>query len=207
MATAVKICGITRVEDAQAAARCGAHAIGLIFYRPSPRYVEPGTAAEIIRALPPFVTTVGLFVDATAQEVRAVLARAPVELLQFHGAEAPEFCRQFGVPYMKAVRVRAGVNLLQYAHDYHDAKALLLDAFVDGLHGGSGATFDWTLVPRALPLPVVLSGGLNADNVSDAIRSVRPWAVDVSSGVEADKGIKDAAKLAAFMTGVRNADV
>jgi phosphoribosylanthranilate isomerase len=207
MATAVKICGITRVEDAQAAARSGAHAIGLIFYRPSPRYVTPEKAAEIIRALPPFVTAVGLFVDATAQEVRDVLARAPVDLLQFHGAEAPEFCRQFGVPYMKAVRVRTGVNLLQYAHDYHDAKALLLDAFVEGLHGGSGATFDWTLVPRSLPLPVVLSGGLNADNVTDAIRKVRPWAVDVSSGVEAGKGIKDAAKLAAFMTGVRNADV
>jgi phosphoribosylanthranilate isomerase len=207
MATAVKFCGITRVEDAQAAARSGAHAIGLIFYRPSPRYVTPEKAAEIIRALPPFVTAVGLFVDATAQEVRDVLARAPVDLLQFHGAEAPEFCRQFGVPYMKAVRVRTGVNLLQYAHDYHDAKALLLDAFVEGLHGGSGATFDWTLVPRSLPLPVVLSGGLNADNVTDAIRKVRPWAVDVSSGVEAGKGIKDAAKLAAFMTGVRNADV
>jgi len=207
LATAVKICGITRIEDALAAARCGAHAIGLVFYRPSPRYVAPGRADDIIRALPPFVTAVGLFVDAPAQEVREVLAQAPVSLLQFHGAETRAFCRQFGLPYMKAVRVQAGVDLLQYAHDYHDAKALLLDAFIDGAHGGTGETFDWSLIPGTLPLPIVLSGGLTADNVTEAIRAVHPWAVDVSSGVEAAKGIKDAAKIAAFMAGVRNADV
>ena len=207
MATAVKICGITRIEDALAAARCGAHAIGLVFYRPSPRYVAPGRAGDIIRALPPFVTAVGLFVDAPAQEVREVLAQAPVSLLQFHGAEARAFCRRFGLPYMKAVRVRAGVDLLQYAHDYHDAKALLLDAFIDGAHGGTGETFDWNVIPGTLPLPIVLSGGLTVDNVTEAIRAVHPWAVDVSSGVEAAKGIKDAAKIAAFMSGVRNADV
>jgi phosphoribosylanthranilate isomerase len=207
MPTAVKICGITRPEDALAAARCGAHAIGLVFYRPSPRYVTPEKARDIIRMLPPFVTTVGLFVDAPAGEVSDVLSVAPVNLLQFHGAETPEFCRRFGLPYLKAVRVRAGVDLLQYASDYHDAKALLLDAFVDGTHGGTGETFDWNLVPRGLPLPVVLSGGLGAHNVADAIRKVRPWAVDVSSGVETGKGIKDAAKIAAFMSGVRNADV
>lgn len=207
MATAVKICGITRVEDALAAARSGAHALGFVFYRASPRYVTPQQAGDIIRALPPFVTAVGLFVDAPAAEVRDTLAHAPVNLLQFHGAEPPEYCRQFGLPYMKAVRVRAGVDLLQYALDYHDAKALLLDAFVDGTHGGTGATFDWDLVPQGLPLPVVLSGGLDANNVTDAIRKVRPWAVDVASGVEAVKGIKDAAKIAAFMSGVRNADV
>ena len=203
----MKICGITRIEDALAAARCGAHAIGLVFYRLSPRYVAPDRAGKIIRALPPFVTAVGLFVDAPAQEVRAVLAQAPVSLLQFHGAESPAFCRQFGLPYMKAVRVRAGVDLLQYAQDYHDAKALLLDAFVDGVRGGTGATFDWSLVPETLRLPIVLSGGLIADNVAEAIRAVHPWAVDVSSGVEAEKGIKDAVKIAAFMSGVRNADV
>jgi phosphoribosylanthranilate isomerase len=207
MTTAVKICGITRPEDALVAARYGAHAIGLVFYRPSPRYVTPERAREIIRVLPPFVTTVGLFVDAAAGEVCDVLSMAPVNLLQFHGAETVEFCRGFGLPYLKAVRVRAGVDLLQYASDYHDAKALLLDAFIDGTHGGTGATFDWNLVPRGLPLPVVLSGGLDARNVSDAIRKVRPWAVDVSSGVETGKGIKDAAKIAAFMSGVRNADV
>ncbi len=207
MPTAVKICGITRSEDAVLAACSGAHAIGLVFYRPSPRYVTPDRAAEIIRALPPFVTAVGLFVDATAEEVRASVARAPVGLLQFHGAETAGFCGQFGLPYMKAVRVRAGVNLIQYASEYRDAKALLLDAYVDGMHGGSGVTFDWSLIPGSLPLPVVLSGGLTAENVTEAIRRVRPWAVDVSSGVEKAKGIKDAAKIAAFMSGVRNANV
>ena len=207
MATAVKICGITRPEDALAAARAGAHAIGLVFYAKSPRHVTPTRAAEIIRVLPPFVTTVGLFVDATAEGVRAALAEAPVGLLQFHGDETPEFCRQFKRPYVKAVRVKAGVDLLQYAQDYHDAKALLLDAYVEGLHGGSGAAFDWSLIPRGLPLPVILSGGLTPENVTEAVRRVRPSAVDVSSGVESAKGIKDAQKIAAFIKGVRNADV
>lgn len=207
MATAVKICGITRLEDALNAARCGAHAIGFVFHRPSPRFIPPEQADAIIRALPPFVTTVALFVDAQPQLVHEVLSQAPVNLLQFHGVESPEYCRQFGLPYMKAIRVRAGVDLLQYASDYHDARALLLDAFVDGVHGGTGATFDWGLIPRGIPLPVVLSGGLDSANVTEAIRRVRPWAVDVSSGVEAGKGIKDAAKIAAFILGVRNADV
>lgn len=207
MATAVKICGITRPEDALAAARAGAHAIGLVFYAKSPRHITPARAAAIIRVLPPFVTTVGLFVDATAEEVRATLAEAPVGLLQFHGDETPAFCRQFKRPYVKAVRVKAGVDLLQYAQDYHDAKALLLDAYVEGLHGGSGAAFDWSLIPRGLPLPVILSGGLTPENVAEAVRRVRPSAVDVSSGVESSKGIKDAQKIAAFIKGVRNADV
>lgn len=207
MATAVKICGITRPEDALAAARAGAHAIGLVFYAKSPRHVTPARAAEIIRVLPPFVTTVGLFVDASAGEVRAALAEAPVALLQFHGDETPEFCRQFGRPYVKAVRVKPGVDLLQYARDYHDAKALLLDNYVEGLHGGSGVAFDWSLIPRGLPLPVILSGGLTPENVTEAVRRVRPSAVDVSSGVESAKGIKDAQKIAAFIKGVRNADV
>jgi phosphoribosylanthranilate isomerase len=206
MATAVKICGITRPEDALAAARAGAHAIGLVFYAKSPRCVAPARAAEIIRVLPPFVTTVGLFVNATAEEVKAVLAEAPVALLQFHGDEAPDFCRQFKRPYVKAVRVKPGVDLLQYAQDYHDAKALLLDAYVEGLHGGSGAVFDWSLIPRGLPLPVILSGGLTPENVMEAVRRVRPGAVDVSSGVESAKGIKDAQKIAAFIKGVRSGD-
>jgi phosphoribosylanthranilate isomerase len=209
--TAIKICGITRAEDALAAARCGAHAIGLVFYAKSPRHVTPERAAVLMRALPPFVTSVGLFVDAAADEITQTLAAARVDLLQFHGDESPAFCRRIsrdsGVPYVKAVRVRPGVDLLQYARDYHDAKALLLDAFVEGAHGGTGATFDWALIPKNFPLPVVLSGGLTPGNVTDAIRAVRPWAVDVSSGVESSKGIKDAAKIAAFVTGVRNADV
>ena len=207
MATAVKICGITRPEDALAAVRAGAHAIGLVFYPPSPRYLAPGAAGAIMRVLPPFITTVGLFVDAAAEEVRAALAQAPVQLLQFHGAETPAYCRQFARAYMKAVRMEPGVDLLQYARDYHDAKALLLDAYVEGLHGGSGVAFDWSRVPGGLPLPLILSGGLTAENVGDAVRQVRPCAVDVSSGVESARGIKDAAKIAAFIAGVRNADV
>jgi len=207
MATAVKICGITRPEDALAAARAGAHAIGLVFYAKSPRYVTPARAAEIIRVLPPFVTTVGLFVNAQAEEVRAALTEAPVGLLQFHGDETPEFCRQFKRPYVKAMRMKPGVNLLQYARDYHDAKALLLDNYVEDLHGGSGTAFDWSLIPRGLPLPVILSGGLTPENVMEAVRRVRPSAVDVSSGVESAKGIKDTQKVAAFIKGVRNADV
>jgi len=206
MATAVKICGITRPEDALAAARAGAHAIGLVFYAKSPRHVTPARAAEIIRVLPPFVTTVGLFVNATAEQVRAAVAEAPVGLLQFHGDETPEFCRQFKRPYVKAVRVKPGVDLLQYAQEYHDAKALLLDNYVEGLHGGSGVAFDWSLIPRGLPLPVILSGGLTPENVMEAVRRVRPSAVDVSSGVESAKGVKDAQKIAAFIRGVRNAD-
>jgi phosphoribosylanthranilate isomerase len=203
--TAIKICGITRAEDALAAARSGANAVGFVFYAPSPRYVTAARAAELMRALPPFVMSVGLFVDAAANEVTQTLAQARVDLLQFHGDESPAYCRQFGVPYLKALRVRAGVDLLQYARDYHDAKALLLDAYVEGTPGGTGATFDWALIPQSLPLPVVLSGGLTPENVTTAVQAVRPWAVDVSSGVEKSKGIKDAAKIAAFVTGVRNA--
>lgn len=207
MASAVKICGITRVEDGLAAARAGAHAIGLVFYPKSPRCITPAKAAEIIRALPPFITTVGLFVDASASEVRETLKQAPVALLQFQGSESPEFCRQFGRPYVKAVRVKPGVDLLQYARDYHDARALLLDAYVEGLQGGSGVIFDWSLIPRGLPLPVILSGGLTPESVTDAVRRVKPSAVDVSTGVESAKGVKDAARIAAFIKGVRNADV
>ncbi|HTE15506.1 MAG TPA: phosphoribosylanthranilate isomerase [Burkholderiales bacterium] len=205
--TAIKICGITRAEDALAAARCGVNAIGLVFYAKSPRHVTAACAVDLMRVLPPFVMSVGLFVDAAAQEVAQTLATARVDLMQFHGDETPEYCRQFGVPYLKALRVRRGVNLLQYAHDYHDAKALLLDAYVEGTRGGTGEMFDWTLIPQNLPLPVILSGGLTPENVTAAVKAVRPWAVDVSSGVESSKGIKDAEKIAAFVTGVRNADV
>ncbi len=213
--TAIKICGITRTQDALAAARCGANAVGLVFYAKSPRHVTPGRAAELMRALPPFVMSVGLFVDAAANEVTQTLAQARVDLLQFHGDETPDYCRRIsrdcGVPYLKALRVRHGLDLLQYARDYHDAKGLLLDAYIEGTHGGTGATFDWALIPKNLPLPVVLSGGLTPENVAAAVRAVRPWAVDVSSGVEisgsANKGIKSVAKIEAFVTGVRNADV
>lgn len=209
----VKICGITRVEDALAAATGGADALGLVFYEKSPRHVTLQQASQLAAAIPPFVTLVGLFVNASTETVRGVLRHVPLDLLQFHGDESPEFCAQFARPYLKAIRVKAGVDLLQCAAHFHTAKGLLLDAHVEGIPGGTGATFDWNLIPQRLPLPVVLSGGLDAENVASAIKQVRPYAVDVSSGVEAGKGIntlkgiKDAAKIARFMQEVRQADV
>jgi phosphoribosylanthranilate isomerase len=205
MKVRAKICGITRVADGLACARQGADAIGLVFYAPSPRHVAIPQALEIARALPPFVTTVALFVNPPVDEVEAVLRSVRPDVLQFHGDESAEFCRRFGVPYLKAVRVQAGLNLVEYASRYRDAQGLLLDAYVEGLAGGTGLCFDWALIPADLPLPVILSGGLEPGNVEAAIRQVKPWAVDVSSGVEARKGIKDTAKIAAFMQGVRNA--
>jgi len=205
--TRVKICGITRVEDALAAAHSGADAIGLVFYQHSPRHVSIDLAARLAAALPPFVSVVGLFVDADAALVREVLARVPLDLLQFHGDETPEFCAQFARPYLKAIRVKAGVDLLQCASDFRSARGLLLDAHVEGVPGGTGKAFDWALIPKRLPLPVILSGGLDAANVAAAIKQVRSYAVDVSSGVEASKGIKDAAKIVAFIKEVKQIDL
>jgi phosphoribosylanthranilate isomerase len=205
--TRIKICGITRVEDALAAAHSGADAIGLVFHERSPRHVSIAQAKQLADALPPFVFAVGLFVNAEAAFVHAVLASVPLDILQFHGDEPAEFCAQFAKPYLKAIRVKAGVDLLQCAARFHTAKGLLLDAHVEGIAGGTGATFDWALIPKQLPLPVILSGGLNAGNVVAAIKQVRPYAVDVSSGVEASKGIKDAAKIAAFINEVKRTDV
>ena len=205
--TRVKICGITRVEDALTAAHCGADAIGLVFYERSPRHVSIAQAAQLAAALPPFVTSVGLFVNAEAALVREVLAAVPLDILQFHGDESPEYCAQFARPYIKAIRVKAGVDLLQCAARFHSARGLLLDAHVEGIPGGTGAVFDWTLIPKQLPLPVILSGGLNADNVAAATKQVHPYAVDVSSGVEVSKGIKNAAKIAAFINEVKNIDL
>lgn len=205
--TRVKICGITRVEDALAAARAGADAVGLLCYEGSPRYVELEQARTIARALPPLVTVVAVFVDPDAGQVDRVIKCLRPDLLQFHGDEPPEFCARFEVPYLKAARVGEGIDLIQYATRYAGAKGLLLDAFVEGVQGGTGVSFDWERIPKRLPLPLVLSGGLTPDNVGEAIRRVKPWAVDVSSGVEARKGIKDAGKIAAFIKGVRGADV
>ncbi|MGH8751122.1 MAG: phosphoribosylanthranilate isomerase [Burkholderiales bacterium] len=202
----VKICGITRAEDGRAAAQHGAHAIGLMFYEASPRYVALERAREIIAVLPPFVVCAGVFVNPNDTQVQAVLDALHLDLLQFHGDETPEFCRRFGLPYIKAVRVQEGVDLLQYASRYGAAKGLLLDAHNESLYGGTGGAFDWRLIPQRLPLPVILSGGLNAGNVAAAVRQVQPWAVDVSSGVESAKGIKDAAKIAAFMQAARSAE-
>lgn len=205
--TRIKICGITREQDLQAAVAAGADALGFVFYAKSPRNIDAAQAAALLRALPPFVSSVGLFVNPETDFVRDVLAQAPLDVLQFHGDETPEFCRQFGRPYLKAIRVRAGVNLIECAARYADAQGLLLDAYVEGVQGGTGESFDWGLIPAELAAKVVLSGGLNPGNVATAVRAVRPYAVDVSSGVEASKGIKDAAKVAAFTNEVRNVDL
>lgn len=205
--TRIKICGITREQDVQAVADSDADALGLVFYEKSPRHVGAEQAAKLVRAVPPFVTVVGLFVNPTAAFVREVLAKISLDVLQFHGEETPEFCRQFGRPYLKAIRVKAGVDLVECAARYADAQGLLLDAYVEGTQGGTGESFDWALIPQKLPLPVILSGGLHAGNVALAIRQVRPYAVDVSSGVEAAKGIKDAAKVAAFIKEVKSIEL
>jgi phosphoribosylanthranilate isomerase len=212
--TRVKICGITRVEDVDAAASAGADAIGLVFWPGTPRCVSFDQARAVARSLPPYITVVGLFVDPTADAVRAALDAVPIDLLQFHGDEPADFCSGFARPYVKAVPVKPGVDLLQYAARYGDARALLFDAFEPGgLPGGTGKTFDWSELPDRLQRPLILSGGLTPQNVGAAIRTVRPWAVDVSSGVEISgedgrprKGIKSAEKIAAFIREVRSAD-
>jgi phosphoribosylanthranilate isomerase len=204
--TRVKICGITRPGDARAAAEAGADAIGLVFYPPSPRFLSVERAVEIRDALPPFVPAVALFVNADAPQVAQVLGRVRPAMLQFHGEETPQFCAQFGVPYLKACRVRQGVDLLEYLRPFSAAAGWLLDSDVEE-YGGVGKSFDWTLAPAVHERPIILSGGLTRDNVAEAIRRVRPWGVDVSSGVESAKGIKDAARIAAFVAEVRNADV
>ena len=209
MRTRVKICGITRVEDARAAAQAGADAVGLVFYAPSPRFLSVDWARELRNELPPFVMPVALFVNPSAAEVYTVMERVRPAMLQFHGEETPVFCSQFGVPFIKACRVKsgvsAGVDLLEYLRPFSGAAGWLLDSHVEE-YGGIGESFDWSLVPAERIRPLVLSGGLTRDNVGLAIRRVRPWAVDVSSGVESAKGTKDAAKIAAFIAEVRNAD-
>lgn len=206
MNTRVKMCGITRLEDALVAARAGADALGFVFYPPSPRAVTAEVAGPIVRQLPAFVTATGLFVDATAEEVSAVLEQVPLDLLQFHGDESPEFCRSFGRPYIKALRMQPGVDIAALASSYEDARGILLDAYVAGVPGGTGQVFDWQSIPRALAKPLILAGGLNVDNVRLAIEQVQPWAVDVSGGIEADKGIKDADKIRDFMHEVRSSN-
>ncbi|GAB1234391.1 phosphoribosylanthranilate isomerase [Ferrigenium sp. UT5] len=205
--TRIKICGITRAEDVHALVAGGADALGLVFYEASPRHITIPQAAHLAHALSPFVNTVGLFVNPQAAEVETVLRFVALDTLQFHGDESPEFCAQFGKPYLKAIRVTAETDLVECAARYAAAQGLLLDAHVEGVRGGSGATFDWRLIPPDLPLPLILSGGLHAGNVAEAIKQVRPYAVDVSSGVEAAKGIKDAVKIAAFVNEVKRADV
>ena len=203
MRTRVKICGITSEADALLAISAGADAIGLVFYPPSPRCVTPEQAEAITRHLPPFVTVVGLFVDADAKTIAASVAAGRVSLLQFHGDERPEECAAHGLPWIKALRMRAGLDLAQAARDYREAAALLLDAYRPGVPGGTGEAFDWGRIPGALAGRIVLAGGLTPDNVAEAVRRVHPYAVDVSGGVEARKGVKDGDKITAFMRGVR----
>jgi len=201
----VKICGITRVEDALAAVRAGADAIGFVFHPASPRHVVPEQAARIVAALPPFVTTVGLFVDADEQRVRDTLTQVPLSLLQFHGDEPEAQCRIYGLPWIKALRVQPGQDVPALMSSWPHAAGILLDAYHPTQHGGTGLQFDWSLVPQHTAVPIILAGGLTPDNVAEAIRTTCPYAVDVSGGVEASKGVKDADKIEAFMAGVRSA--
>ncbi len=204
--TRIKICGIKEALHALVAADAGADAIGLVFYSDSPRYVTPGAAANVVAMLPPFVSTVGLFVDASESKVRETLQHVRLDLLQFHGTESAEFCESFGVPYVRAVPMEEGTNLLEWVSRFSTARALLLDAHEPGKPGGTGRTFDWTGIPPDLPIPVVLSGGLNPENVGRAVREVKPWAVDVSSGVEVTRGSKDPRKIVEFIRSVQRED-
>jgi len=203
--TRIKICGLTREADVLAAVAAGADAIGFVFYAKSARFVSPARAAELARLLPPFVTPVGLFVNASEAEVQAALAALPNMLLQFHGDESAADCERYGRPYLRAARMEPGFDLLDYVQQFSTAQAILLDAHVEG-YGGGGKVFDWSLIPKNVPSPVVLSGGLHAGNVLTGVLQVRPTAVDVSSGVEQAKGLKDAALIQQFCAAVREAD-
>ena len=206
MRTRVKICGLTREQDIAAAARAGADAIGLVFYTPSPRAVEIDQARALIGAMPAFVTSVGLFVDAAEDYVTEVLSRVPLDLLQFHGDEDPAYCDGFKRPWIKAVRMRAGVDVAALAGRYGAAANLLLDTYEPGVAGGTGRSFHWELIPPRMAPYIILAGGLTPDNVAAAVRAVRPYAVDVSGGVEEAKGLKDESKILSFINGVTDGD-
>ena len=203
--TRIKICGLTREQDIDAAVAAGADAVGFVLYERSPRHVSIARLAELAKRLPPFVTPTCLFVNASPDLIDEAVAAVPNALLQFHGDEGREQCEQPGRPYLRAIRMAPGVDLLDCASGFASAAGLLLDAFVEG-YGGGGKAFDWSQIPPGVPLPVVLSGGLNPANVIDGVMHVRPWAVDVSSGVEQAKGIKDAVLIRRFCEAVREAD-
>jgi phosphoribosylanthranilate isomerase len=206
MRTRVKICGFTRCDDALYAAYCGVDAIGLVFYTPSPRHVEIEQARRITDALPPFVTVVGLFVDAAEEEVEETLKRIPIDLLQFHGDETPDYCRSFAHPYIKAVRMRDHVDVQRVAKEHATAAGLLLDAYHPAAKGGTGSRFDWSRIPSECDRPIILAGGLTADNVRSALETVRPYGLDVSSGVESSRGIKETMKMNSFLQEVQEFD-
>lgn len=207
MRTRTKICGITRLDDAEASILAGCDALGFVFYKESPRYIALDAFKVIAKALPPFVTKAGLFVNANPSDIEEAIQSGLVNVLQFHGDETPDFCRQFKFPYIKAVAVSSSIDLLQYAKDFYDAEALLLDASHEYLKGGTGQTFDWNLIPHSLSKPIVLAGGLTVDNVKEAIKKVKPYAVDVSGGVEESKGIKNSHKIQAFIKETQDAAV
>jgi len=204
MRTRVKICGITRVEDALYAAELGADAIGLVFYKDSPRFISVERAVDIVSHLPPFVSVVGLFVDASPEEVHIVRQQVRLDLLQFHGEESPRCCASYNMPYIKAIRIREGLDIAEYAGRYDDARAFLLDTYQKDVPGGTGSTFDWSCVPGDLKKPIILAGGLTSQNVTKAIAALHPYGVDVSGGVESSGGIKDPDKMAAFMMSVQS---
>ena len=206
MRTRVKICGFTRIEDAVYAAHNGVDAIGLVFYPFSPRHVEIEQAIRIVNALPAFTSVVALFVDEQEAKIREVLAKVPIDCIQFHGDETAEACRIYGKRYIKAVSMREGIDIRALAHYYHDAAGLLLDAFHPDAKGGTGSQFNWSLIPNQLDLPIILAGGLDETNAKLAVQTVRPYALDVSSGVETKKGIKDSLKMAAFIKQVNEGD-
>ncbi len=205
--TRIKICGITRPEDARVAAACGADAIGLVFYPKSSRAISVAQALECIKSLPPLVTVVGLFVNETAENIERILREVPIDVLQFHGDETEEFCTRFGRPYLKALRVRSSDEIALACDSYRSARALLLDAWVDGVHGGTGQTFDWNMAQGTFSVPIVLAGGLNAENVGEAIKLLQPAAVDISGGVESSAGVKSESSIKGFIAAVRSADL
>ena len=202
MHTRIKICGIKHLDDALKAVECGADAIGLIFVEKSPRYSSLAAARVVAESLPPFVTVVGLFMDAPAETVREALKVVPLNLLQFHGDESPAFCDQFALPYIKVLRMRDNVNVVAFAQEYPNAAGILLDTYHEK-GGGTGQTFDWSLIPEDVPLPLILAGGLNPENVASAVEIVKPYAVDVSSGVESEPAIKDHKKIEQFIKEVQ----
>ncbi len=206
MRTRVKICGFTRIEDAVYAAHNGVDAIGLVFYPPSPRHVEIEQAVRIVNALPAFTSVVALFVDEQEAKIREVLAKVPIDCIQFHGDETAKACRIYGKRYIKAISMREGIDIPALAHYYHDAAGLLLDAFHPDSKGGTGSQFNWSLIPNQLDLPIILAGGLDETNAKLAVQTVRPYALDVSSGVETKKGIKDSLKMATFIKQVNEGD-
>tara|TARA_Y100000782_G_scaffold74912_1_gene80849 strand:+ start:32541 stop:33164 length:624 start_codon:yes stop_codon:yes gene_type:complete len=204
--TRVKICGITRIEDALCAVNSGVDSLGFVFYDKSPRAIQPSEAAGIIQQLPAFVTTTALFVNADADFIDRVVAETRIDLLQFHGDESPEFCNSFSRPYLKALRMKPGLDLAAECQRFSSSQAILLDAYRPGVPGGTGEVFDWDLIPNPHPAPIILAGGLTCDNVAEAVKSVQPYAIDVSGGVEQSKGIKDAVKIDKFINEVTRAN-